>query len=183
MRLSLATKSVILLLLSAASSAMPALAEDSVSLRAADALTASELARLLDAHVWKFEVDLPAGAKHVTVGLEIKEKGHESRGFVTGVSGPIRQDIKREVLIAIIPIGGTLNEAEKVRVIVNGFGIYAAGTDDNPLRKLGIGRPQSPEDNQDGSFNLIGGYKGSPISTPVSLADKVISLKVTTSQN
>jgi len=177
-----AFRSFILLLVVMVLTAASAIADDSPSptLRPGTPLTAVELAQMLGVEVWKIGVAVPAEATHVEVTLSLKEKGLKARGFGTGISGPIEKDTKRELTIAIIPLNGTLNDAEKVRVVISGFGVHAAGTDDNPFKKLGIGRTETPEDNKDGSFNLIGGFEGSTVSSPISSADKVLSLKIRT---
>ncbi len=89
-------------------------------------------------------------------------------------------DTKRQLLIAIVPLdGGSISEAQKVRVTMVGFGMFVSSTADNPLRQMGIGGPLgSPEAVGDGTFNLIGGYEGGTISSPVSKADVIISLKI-----
>jgi hypothetical protein len=150
-----------------------------VTVRPGGDLTANELAALLGAHVWKLDVSLPASAKQVSLSLYQQAKGKERVGFGGGISTPLMADTKRQVLIAIVPIGGSLSEAAKVRVTMVGFGMVASRTDDNPLHKLGIGGPVgSPEAAGDGTFNLIGGYAGGTISSSVSMADRVISLKI-----
>ncbi|HEV7300741.1 MAG TPA: hypothetical protein VGN72_15350 [Tepidisphaeraceae bacterium] len=155
--------------------------QSQITVRPGGDLTAQELATLLDAHVWKLNVSLPEGAKEVSIRLDQQANGKDRVGFGAGINTPLMADTKREVLIAIVPIGGGLSEAEKVRVTIIGFGMVASRTDDNPLRKLGIGGPVgSPEAAGDGTFNLIGGYEGGNISSPVSKADRVISLKIET---
>jgi hypothetical protein len=175
-----AVRRVILSLVVMVLTARPAMADGppSQTLRPGTPLSAGELAQLLGAQVWKFDVAVPTGATQVEIGFSLKEKGRDARGFASGISCSIENDTKRELLIAIIPLGGTLHDAEKVRVVVSGFGVSAAGNDDNPFRKLAIGRPVMPEDNKDGTFDLIGGYAGSTVSSPLSSADKVLSLKI-----
>jgi hypothetical protein len=153
--------------------------EGRAAIRPGGDLTADELAALLGAYVWKFDVSLPADVKQVSVGLYQQARGKERVGFGAGISTPLMADTKRRVLIAIVPVGGSISEAEKARVTIVGFGMVASMTDDNPLRKLGIGGPVgSPEVVGDGTFNLIGGYEGGTISAPVSKADRIISLKI-----
>jgi len=176
-----------LLLLAAAILTTPAAADEKPStpitaIRPGKALTADELALLFDAQVWKLHIDLPPKAVHGWVSLDLKEGGKDRQGWGISCGGQIRPDTNGEVLVAIIPVGGTLHAADKVRVVINGFGNVGSTTEDNPFKSLGIGRPGVPEDLKDGSFNLIGGYKGRTISSPVSSADKAISLRITTSE-
>lgn len=152
------------------------------SLHAGKALTADELALLLDAQVWKLHVDLPPGAKYFQMGLEIQERDKKRQAWGGGLGGLIIPGSDGEILVAIIPVGGTINDADKVRVVNSAFGSVAKTTVDNPFKKLGIGRPGRPEDLKDGSFNLIGAYSGNVIGSPVSSADKAISVRITTSE-
>src|SRR5687768_8683342 len=110
----------------------------SVTVQMGGELTASELASLLGAHVWKLDVSLPEGAKQVSVSLYQQSKGKERTGFGAGINAPLTADTKRQLLVAIIPIGATLSDAEKVRVTILGFGMVSGMTVDNLLRKLGI---------------------------------------------
>lgn len=150
-----------------------------ITVRPGGDLTAQELATLLDAHVWKLDVSVPEGAKEISISLHQQTKGKDRLAFGTGISTPLMADTKHELLVAIVPIGDNLSEAAKVRVTIMEFGMVASRTDDNPLRKLAIGRPVgSPEVLGDGTFDLIGGFEGGSISSPVSKADKFISLKI-----
>jgi hypothetical protein len=176
-----------LLLLAAAILTTPAVADEKsstpiTSLRPGKALTADELALLFDAQVWKLHVDRPPGAKTFSMGFEIQERGKKRQAWGGGLGGLILPGSGGEVLVAIIPVGGTLNDADKVRVVKSAFGTTSKTTVDNPFKSLGIGRPGIPEDLKDGSFNLIGGYSGRVIGSPVSSADTAISLRITTSE-
>jgi hypothetical protein len=141
-------------------------------------ISADELAELLGVYVWKFEASVPTGAKQVVVSLQSTSKGQAPSQLGSGASGPINDEFGHQILIAIVPIGENISEAPKVRITISAFGTLASTTVDNPLKSLGIGKPQRPENAGDGVFNLIGGYAGSTISTPVSLADVVVSLKI-----
>lgn len=153
--------------------------QEQVALRPGGDLTAEELATVLGAHVWKFDVSLPEGANEVSVSLHQRAKGMESLPFGTGMSAPLTAETKRQLLIAIVPLGGSLTEAEKVRVTIAGFGMVTSRTADNPLRGLGIGGPAgSAEPMSDGAFNLLGGYEGGTISMPLSNASRIIALQI-----
>jgi hypothetical protein len=155
------------------------------ALHPGQALSADELAHLLDAHVWKFRVEPPPGARRFQMSLEIREREKNRRAWGCGLSGFIGPRSDGQVLVAILPVGGQpLNDADKVRIVLSGFnGSVASCSEDNPFKKLGIGRPGTPEQTKDGSFDLIGAYSGRVIGSPVSSADKAISLRITTSEN
>jgi hypothetical protein len=151
-----------------------------VSIYPASELTARELAGLLGVHVWKMNVLLPENIEKVNLHLEVKEKGKTSvKSFGPGITPLIRPGSPREVLIAIIPLNEDISNTDKVRVIINAFGAIASGLADNPLKNMGIGGPTFPQKTSDGTFALIGGYKGNTIATPISeTADVLISLKI-----
>lgn len=162
----------------------PAWADDKAppvpTIRPGSPLTAVELGQLLDAQIWKFQVEVPAGATRFESRLAIRARGGEARPFAGGMGGPITRDTGRDVLIAIIPIAGSLSGADKVRVVVSGLGMTVAQVEDNPLKGQGIGRHELPVDQKDGSFVLIGGYKGHTISAPLTNADTVLSWTIET---
>ena len=172
------TVSSISLITLRARAATPGEAAKAVAVRPGGDLSADELASVLGVHVWKLDVSLPADAKAVHVALHQQAKGKPREGFGSGIETPLAADAKRQLLIAIVPIGGTLNEAEKVRVTLIGFGMVSGRTQDNPLRNMGIGKPQSPEAAGYGTFHLIGGYAGNTVSSPIAGADHVVSLRI-----
>lgn len=141
-------------------------------------ISAEDLAALLGAYVWKFDVSLPPDARQVNLNLQTANKGQAPSQFGSSISCPMEESSGREVLVAIVPIDGTISDAAQVRVTILAFGAVASSTADNPLKNLGIGKPQSPENSGNGVFNLIGGYSGSAIQSPVSTADVVVSLKI-----
>ena len=146
------------------------------------ALSADDLATLLDAHVWKFDLTLPTNTKDVSIRLELSTKGRGSTQFGTGLETPVRGDVPSQVIVGIIPLGGSKAEVEKVRVVLLTQGGLATGVEDNPLRKMSIGRPatgSTPTGERDGSYVLIGGYEGGSVKFPVAeRADKFISLHI-----
>ena len=107
-------------------------------------------------------------------------KGKRRESFGAAVTTPLQADTKRQLLIAIVPLdSGSISDAEKVRVTISGFGVFASRVDTNPLRKMGIGGPVgTAESVGDGVFNLIGGYQGNSIVSPVSNAARIVSLKI-----
>lgn len=151
-----------------------------VNLRLSEELTAGELASILGTQVWKLDVSVPEGATKVSARLYRQAKGKERAEFGSGIETSLKFSTRRQLLIALVPIGGgDLSAAEKVRVIITGFGVSASSTGENPLYNLGIGRVAgAPEIASDGTFNLIGGYARGTISMPVSRADTLISLEI-----
>ena len=146
-------------------------------------LTADELASLLGVQIWKLHATPPAGAKRVRVWLQVHERGKEPRPFGTSVGG-LTELGDGTVVVAIVPVGGqSVIEAEKVRVTLDAFGTQGSGIDANPLRSMGIGRPGRPEKRDDGTLDLIGGFRDKSISNGLAkTADTVISLKITASE-
>jgi hypothetical protein len=155
-------------------------AEQKVSVYQGSDLTASELTNLLGVFVWKFDVALPEDVKKVNFHLEMQKKGElEKSLFGPGIDTFVSPEIEREILVAIIPLNEDISNADKVRIKMNAFGVTASGIHDNPLKNLGIGKPALPEKTSDGTFSLIGGYKGNTISSPITeKADVIILLKI-----
>jgi hypothetical protein len=141
-------------------------------------IAADELAELLGAYVWKFDASVPAGAKRVVVSLQRATKGHAPYQLGAAAEGLIDDEMGHQVLIAIVPVGGSISDAQQVRVTVDAFGTCASKTVDNPFKSFGIGKPQRPENVGGGVFNLMGGYAGSTVASPLSRADVVISLRI-----
>jgi hypothetical protein len=175
------TISVLILIMTGVFYGMQRQSNLEVSVYQGSDLNAKELASLLGVYVWKVDVGLPDDAKRVNLHLEVKEKGKSGiKQFGPGNSAILSPKTTREILIAIIPLEGEISNSEKVRVIINAFGNVSSGIADNPLNKLGIGSDSIPQKASDGTFALIGGYKGDTISSPISeTADVLISLKIT----
>ena len=173
--------SVLVLIMTASFHGVQEQSKKDVSIYQGSDLKASELASLLGVYVWKLDVGLPDDTKAVSLHLEVQKKGETKKAtFGGGINNNfVTKDTEREILIAIIPLNDDLYNAEKVRLTMNAFGMISSTIADNPLKNLGIGKPSLPEKNKDGTFSLIGGYKGDTIASPISeKADIVISLKI-----
>jgi len=188
MNLAIAPRHLALLLLVTMAFPPPGSAEDRSftpikAIRPGKALSADDLADLLDVQIWKLRVDLPRKAKYVRMGLEIRERGGTPEAWSGRLTmGPL-SPTEGEVMVAIIPIGGQpLDKADEVRVILSGFTGSTSMITENPFKSLRFLRPGTPEITEDGSFGLIGGSAGNKIQTPIASADKVISLRITTSE-
>jgi hypothetical protein len=143
-------------------------------------ISADDLAELLGAYVWKFDVSLPKDARQVNVSLQNAGKGQAPTQFGASATFAASPDSPQKILVAIIPINGTIDEAAQVRVTLLAFGNVCSSTVDNPLKSMGIDKPQTPETVGHGVFNLMGGYSGYTVSSPLANADVVISLKIET---
>jgi len=145
-------------------------------------LSATELADLFGAYVEKFSVVAPDDATHLEASLSLRHKGQDHKQFGPGISQPVDLDRNRkgELLIALIPVNGTLTDAETVKVTVSLFGLSSMAVKENPFRGQNIAK--SIEHTDDGAVNLIGGYAGQTGPPPLALADTVLSLKVVVSK-
>ncbi len=151
-----------------------------IQLLPGDDLTAKELAGLMDVYVWKFKVELPENASQVSTSLSFFKKGKSQGGF--GLEAFVSPETPRDLLIAIVPIEGTLAGADNVCITISGFNMTGKSILENPLKDLGIGMPHTPESNPNGSFSLIGGYKNNTVKMPLSNADTVIVLEIETEE-
>jgi hypothetical protein len=141
-------------------------------------VTVGEIAAALNAHIWKFDLSLPADAERVSVAIEQQDKGQKGESLAK-IDAVVSGDIKRELFVAIEPVEGTISSAKKVRITLSGLGINSTNVADNPLKGLAIGGSQDPETAADGRLALLGGFRGSNVSSPISAnADKVIWLKI-----
>ncbi|MGA2231263.1 MAG: hypothetical protein ABSH22_10225 [Tepidisphaeraceae bacterium] len=141
-------------------------------------LTGDEVATMLGVHIWKFDVVLPTNATGVTVSLQQRDKNGGSQGL-TSMTGPIDRGTPTTLLVGVIPIGGDLTDAQKVRVVLIGFGINSSQTVDNPLNDMAISHPSSPVRYPDGGFALVGGFQNGQVASPISTeADSVIALQI-----
>jgi hypothetical protein len=123
-------------------------------------LSADDLAAILGVYVWKFELTLPDG--HYQVGVQVLKAGKHGSPTQIGselivpVAGAVASN---HVLIALVPVDGTIAEASKVRVVIAGLGGFAAMTIDNPVEGMSIGLPQQPEKPNDLTYVLLGGFR------------------------
>jgi len=149
-----------------------------VQLKDRNDLTGDEVATMLGVHIWKFDVVLPANATGVTVSLQQRDKNGGSQGL-TSMTGPIDRGTPTTLLVGVIPIGGDLTDAQKVRVVLIGFGINSSQTVDNPLNDMAVSHPSSAVRYPDGGFALVGGFQNGQVTTPISTeADSVIALQI-----
>jgi hypothetical protein len=149
-----------------------------VQIKDRDDLSGIEVATMLGVHIWKFDVVLPANASGVTVSLQQRDKNGGSQGL-TSMTGPVDHGTPTTLLVGVIPIGGDMSDAQKVRVVLIGFGINSSQTVDNPLNDMAIGRPDSPVRYPDGAFALVGGFQNGQVTAPISTeADGVIALQI-----
>jgi hypothetical protein len=155
-----------------------AAAKPTVRVQTASELTTEELAAILGAHVWKFDVRLPDTAHEVHVALRCQTKGQAAQQLGAGLDTLAPRATQGRVMVALVPIGGTITDANQVRVTIDGFGSIASAIADNPLRGMAVGKSQSLEANDDGTVTLIGGYLGGRVTTPTSTAHTVVFLVV-----
>jgi len=152
--------------------------ETEIIFRPGASQTTDEAAALLGGYLWKLDVRVPKGSKMLWVSLEQKNgKPTECSTLGGSIGDSIAPDeTSRNVLIAIVPIGGSISQAEKVRVSIATFGVSAqargtcaaVGEAVNPLRNLNIVSTQfPPESLGKGKYSLIDGYKdGQTVSVP-----------------
>jgi len=179
-KIKLTAISIIILFMAASFYGMQSETKSDVSVNQGSDLQASELASLMGLYVWKLDVDLPDDAKEVNVRLEVQKKGESKKNRLgSSIIGFVTPDVEREILIAIIPLEGDLINTDKVRVVIDAFGMKSSSIANNPLKYMGIGDKKNPQKASDGTFALIGGYNGDTISSPISeTADALISLKI-----
>lgn len=147
------------------------------TIREGSPVSVDDLAELLDAQIWKFRIEVPPGNARFTTMLQIQEKGKRSRTIVGGTGGQIDQDGDRDVMIAIIPLNGSVQTAEKVRVVMTALGGTTSAIEVNPMRGKIIGRRKKPVDQKDGSFELMAMIRDKP-GSPSSSIDETISWKI-----
>jgi hypothetical protein len=180
-----------------------------VSIRPGGNLTSDETAALLGGYVWKLDVTLPADTKQVTLSLQRQLSGQNPSslgGIVSTTVSP--HESKRDVLVAIVPIGGSISEAEKLRASVfmfertgnvstagasvsaNGVsttvsagGVSTAGCTgevENPFRKLNMTQTQNPPERiGNGTFKLISGSKADRATTSTTeVIATILSLRI-----
>jgi hypothetical protein len=151
--------------------------EPEITFRPDAKLTTDEAAALLGGYLWKLDVIVPKGSKTIWVSIEQKTgKATECSTLVGTIGDSVASDeSSRSVLIAIVPIGGSISQAEKVRISIATFSISpeARGTCStvgeavNPLRNLNISSHFPPESLGKGECSLIDGYKdGQTVSVP-----------------
>ncbi len=138
-------------------------------------LSGDDLAAILGVYVWKFELNLPDGNYRVGVSV-LKQGKHGNPDPIGGMITPITVgQTPNQVLVALVPVDGTISDAAKVRVVIAGLGQLSATTIDNPVQGMAIGLPQKPEKPNDLTYVLLGGYRGHTILSPVTgNADRMI---------
>jgi hypothetical protein len=137
-------------------------------------LSGDELAAILGVYVWKFELTLPDG--NYRVGISVLKQGkHGTPDPIGGLIVPSTGTNANDIYIALVPIDGTISDASRVRVVIDGLGQFSASTIDNPVQGMAIGLPQKPEKPDDLTYVLLGGYRGHTILSPVAgNADRMI---------
>jgi hypothetical protein len=137
-------------------------------------LTGDQLAAILGVYVWKFELTLPDG--NYRVGISVLKQGkHGNPQPIGGLITPVTTSSPNDIFVALVPVDGTISDASRVRVVIDGLGQFSATTIDNPVDGMAIGLPQKPEKPDDLTYVLLGGYKGHTVLSPVTgNADRMI---------
>jgi hypothetical protein len=138
-----------------------------VSFQNGESLSTEDVAALMGGFIWKMEVTLPAGSKTISV---CAERGGSSKkcNALTGTIGTDISDatVKPIVLVAVIPLDGSITSAVKLRISLvvrtkTGGGTTCASTAgevDNPLRNATAYQMTTPpKEVVHGEFDLMEG--------------------------
>jgi hypothetical protein len=133
-------------------------------------LTAQDLARILQIHLWKFDAHMPA-SDQIRYQLELLSPGRETE-LLASFAMTWPEAVDAQVLVAIYPVNGSFLDTEGLRYYIGAGGSSTSGIMPNPGTEYELLSPQTPAqtlemaDGRTGFILMEFSETGGPIPDP-----------------
>lgn len=142
---------------------------------------------LLDAKIWKFDVELPDTMKLYDYTLNLCRNGKviAQLGGIGSGPGPGGEDLPRhiQVTVGMVPLDDTFSKARQVKYSIRTYGAGSKGVFPNPFAGISGGSDMTEVSAPDNLVYLMsgggqGGVQGLPINSPVAVALRIEPLTI-----